>query len=65
MLYGHIVSSTNSDLPVEWIRETMETMLFSFLFHLLLSTRFPGASLSTSHVRADWLHYLSSAAKWA
>ena len=29
------------------------------------STGFPAAGLSTSHIRADWLHYWSSAAKWA
>ena len=37
-----------------------------FFFHLILiSTRFPAAGLSTSHIRADWLHDWSSAAKWA
>ena len=27
--------------------------------------RFPGVGLSTSNVRADWLHDWSSAARWA
>ena len=36
-----------------------------FFYLLLLSTRFPEAGLSTSHVCADWLHDWSSAAKWA
>ena len=33
--------------------------------NLLLSTRFPAVTLSIAHVRADWLHNWSSAAKWA
>ena len=38
--------------------------LLGFSLHLLLSTCFPAARLSASHVRADWLHDWSSAAKW-
>ena len=36
-----------------------------FLHLILISTRFPAAGLSTSHIRADWLYDWSSAAKWA
>ena len=34
------------------------------LTHFNFFTRIPAAGLSTSHVRGDWLHNLSSAAKW-
>ena len=33
--------------------------------NLPVSTRFPAAGLSTSHVRADWLRDWSSTAEWA
>ena len=56
----HLIQVTN--LAAEQLLSFLQT----FFFHLILiSTRFPAAGLSTSHIRADWLHDWSSAAKWA
>ena len=55
--------SLTSMLKWEMVYPTFTVLII--LFHLLLSTRFPAAGLSTSHVRANWLHDWNSAAKWA